>query len=53
MPTNIKCPKCATVFDVEDVLSSDLEQKFRQKYEDQLQQDLTLLQEDRKKLEEG
>ena len=53
MPTNIKCPKCATVFDVEDVLSADLEQKFRQKYEHQLQQDLTILQEDRKKLEEG
>jgi hypothetical protein len=53
MPTKIKCPKCATVFDVEDVLSADLEQKFRLKYEHQLQQDLTLLQEDRKKLEEG
>ena len=33
MATNIKCPNCATVFDVEDVLSADVEQKLKQRYE--------------------
>ena len=52
MSTNIKCPNCATVFDVEDVLSADVEQKFKEKYEKQLQQSLSLVNEDKKKLEE-
>ena len=41
MPTNIKCPNCATVFDVENVLSDDVEQKLKQQYEKQLQQSLS------------
>ena len=52
MSTNIKCPNCATVFDVEDVLSADVELKFKEKYEKQLQQSLALVNEDKKKLEE-
>lgn len=52
MPTNIKCPNCATVFDVEDVLSADVEQKFKLQYEKQLQQNLALLNDEKKKLEE-
>src|SRR3954462_15360118 len=52
MPTNIKCPACATVFDVEHVLSADVEQKFRQQYEKQLQQTLNQLSTEKKKLED-
>jgi hypothetical protein len=52
MPTNIKCPKCAEIIDVENVLSADAEQKIRQQYEKQLQQSLALINADKKKLEE-
>lgn len=51
MPTNIKCPNCATVFDVENVLSADVEQKLKQQYEKQLQQSLTQVNEEKKKLQ--
>lgn len=53
MPTNIKCPNCATVFDVEDVLSADVEQKFKLQYEQQFQQNLAVLNEEKKKLDEA
>src|SRR5437763_14936376 len=52
MPTNIKCPNCATEFDVQDVLSADVEQKIKQQYEKQLQQSLTQLNAEKKKLED-
>ena len=52
MPTKIKCPNCATEFHVEDVLSADAEQRFKEKYEKQLQQSLSIVNEDKKKLEE-
>src|SRR5215213_1440927 len=52
MPTNIKCPNCATVFDVENVLSADVEQKLKQQFEKQWQQSLTQVAADKKKLEE-
>jgi hypothetical protein len=52
MPTNIKCPNCATVFDVEGVLSADAESKLKEKYEKQLQQSLSLVNDEKKKLEE-
>ena len=51
MPTNIKCPTCATEFDVQDVLSADVEQKIRQQYEKQLQQNMNQLNLEKKKLE--
>ena len=51
MPThNIKCPKCATVFDVQDVLSADAEQKIRQQYEKQFQESLHIIETERKRL---
>ena len=50
MPTNIKCPNCATSFDVEEVLSSDLEQKLKLQYEKKLQQSLSQIDTERKKL---
>lgn len=52
MPTNIKCPNCATVFDVENVLSADVEQKLKQQYEKQLQESLSRINEEKKKLED-
>ena len=52
MATNIKCPNCATVFDVENVLSADVEQKLKQRYEKKLQESLSQINNDKKKLEE-
>jgi hypothetical protein len=52
MPTNIKCPKCGSEFDVQNVLSADVEQKLRQEYEKQFQQSLNQINTDKKKLEE-
>jgi hypothetical protein len=52
MATNIKCTNCATVFDVENVLSADVEQKLKQRYEKQLQESLSQINSDKKKLEE-
>ena len=52
MPTNIKCPNCATEFDVQDVLSADVEQKFRLEYENKLQQSFAQLNQEKKNLED-
>ncbi|RPD50664.1 DUF2130 domain-containing protein [Paracnuella aquatica] len=52
MPTHIKCPTCATAFDVEDVLSADVEQRLKRQYEQQQQQLLTQLGAEKKKLED-
>ncbi|MGZ3838892.1 MAG: DUF2130 domain-containing protein [Flavisolibacter sp.] len=53
MPANnIKCPNCGTEFDVQDVLAADAEQKIRLQYEKQLQQSLSQIQADKRKLEE-
>lgn len=53
MPTHIKCPNCSTAFDVEDVLSADLEQKLKQQYDAKLQQQLLQVNTEKKKLEEA
>lgn len=52
MATHIKCPNCATAFDVEDVLSADVEQKLKQRYEKQLQESLSQINSEKRKLEE-
>ena len=52
MSTNIKCPNCATEFDVQDVLSADVEQKFKQQFEQKLQESLAHVNAEKKKLEE-
>jgi hypothetical protein len=52
MPTPIKCPHCATAFDVEDVLSADAESRIRQQYERLHQQSLSQLAGEKKKLED-
>ena len=40
MANDIKCPKCGYVFDVENVMAADLEQKIQQQYQQKLQQSL-------------
>ena len=52
MSTNIKCPKCANEFVVEDVLSAEVEQKFKDQYEKELQQNIAQLDSQKLKLEE-
>jgi hypothetical protein len=52
MPTHIKCPKCASEIDVEEVLSSDVEQKLKVQYELQFRQSLESVNAEKKKLEE-
>ena len=51
MANNIKCPNCGHVFDVENVLAADIEQKYQQQYKDKLNQSLSKVEEDKKKLE--
>ncbi|HYH14114.1 MAG TPA: hypothetical protein VD794_02775, partial [Flavisolibacter sp.] len=52
MPTHIKCPACSTSFDVQDVLSADVEQKLKLEYEKRLQDSLSQIDAERKKLTE-
>lgn len=49
---NIKCPNCGSEIDVQDVLSADMEQKIKQQYEKQLQESLSQINADKRKLEE-
>lgn len=51
MATHIKCPNCSHQFDVEEVLSTDVEQKLKLQYEQKLQQSLSQIEGERKKLE--
>lgn len=50
MANNIKCPNCGHVFDVEEVLAADIEQKYQQQYQHKLNESLTKMEEDKKKL---
>src|SRR5829696_2734261 len=51
MATHIKCPNCQHAIDVEEVLSSDVEQKLKQEYNKKLQQSLSNIEAERQKLE--
>ncbi|MEI8053826.1 MAG: DUF2130 domain-containing protein [Bacteroidota bacterium] len=51
MTNNIKCPNCGNVFDVENVLSADLEKKFQLAYQEKLNDSLIKVEEDKKTLE--
>ena len=51
MPNDIKCPNCGHVFDVENVLAADMEQKYQQQYQQKLAASLGKVEEDKKKLE--
>jgi hypothetical protein len=50
MANNIKCPNCGHVFDVENVLAADIEQKYQQQYQDKLNQSLSKMEEDKRRL---
>lgn len=50
MPTDIKCPKCGNIFDVENVLAADLEKKYQRDYEIKLSQSLDNVELEKKKL---
>jgi len=52
MANNIKCPNCGHVFDVENVLAADIEKKYQQQYQDQLQQSLGKIDQDKKRLQD-
>ena len=52
MANDIKCPNCGHVFDVEDVLAADIEIKYQQQYQERLQQSLSKIEGDKKKLED-
>ncbi len=51
MANNIKCPNCGHVFDVENVLAADIEQKYQQQYKNKLNESLIKVEEEKKKLE--
>lgn len=51
MTNDIKCPNCGHTFDVENVLAADLEKKFQKDYQNKLQESLSSMEEDKKKLE--
>ena len=51
MANDIKCPNCGHVFDVENVIAADIEQKYQQQYQEKLNQSLNKVEEDKKKLE--
>lgn len=53
MANNIKCPNCGHEFDVENVIAADLEQKYKQQYQKELQKSLSSIEEDKKKLQEN
>jgi hypothetical protein len=50
MPTPVKCPKCAAVLDVENMLSADAEEKLKRHYEQQFQQSLARLDTEKQRL---
>lgn len=51
MANDIKCPNCGHVFDVENVLATDIEQKLQRQFQEKLKQSLGKIEEDKKKLE--
>ena len=53
MANNIKCPNCGHEFDVENVIAADLEQKYKQQYQKELQKSLGSIEDDKKKLLES
>lgn len=51
MSNLIKCPNCQHEFDVEDVLSTEIEKKLQQQYQDKLNESLHRMQADKQQLE--
>lgn len=50
MANDIKCPNCGHVFDVENVMAADIEQKLQQEFQAKLKNSLDKVEEDKKKL---
>lgn len=50
MANNIKCPNCGHLFDVENVLAADMEQKYQQQYQQKLNASLSKVEEEKNKL---
>ena len=53
MPANIKCPKCSQEFNVDEVLSANVEQKFQKQFEQKLQEAGAQVEAERKILAEA
>jgi len=51
MANNIQCPNCNHVFDVENVLTADIEKKYQQEFKEKLNQSLSEVDIERKKIE--
>lgn len=52
MPNNINCPSCGYGFDVDNVLTADIEKKFKEEYQKKLQQSQSALDDTKKQFEE-
>jgi hypothetical protein len=51
MTNNIKCPDCGHVFDVENVLAADIEKRLQHEYQHKLQESLSKVEDEAKKVE--
>ena len=52
MANDIKCPNCGHVFDVENVMAADMEQKFEKEFQQKQQQLYDKINTDKKKLQD-
>ena len=52
MANNITCPHCGQDFEVEKVLEKDIELRIQKEYQEKLQQSLSKIEQDKKKLED-
>ncbi len=53
MANDIKCPKCGTIIDVENVLAADIETKYQQQYQQKLQNSLGDMAQEKDKLQQA
>ncbi len=51
MATNITCPHCSMHFDIENVMASELDKKYKSAYQEKLQAELDKVMADKQKLE--
>ncbi|MDZ4071178.1 MAG: DUF2130 domain-containing protein [Sediminibacterium sp.] len=52
MQSDIKCPNCGHEFDIENVLSAELEQKYQKEFQEKLNSSLQNIEEEKKRLAE-
>jgi hypothetical protein len=53
MANNVKCPKCGNLFDVDNVIAADIEQKYQQQYQIQLNTSLEKVEVEKRRLEDA